>query len=103
VLITCTQYNFAVSRLQLERASQTAAQRDWNAAIAGDAPADAGELMSPSSVDTERKLVDGRTGRIVTVALEIQGVGSVSKLVTRLADIEGVVAVTAGDVNVITD
>ncbi len=103
VLITCTQYNFAVSRLQLERASQTAAQRDRNAAIASEAPADAGELMPPSSVDTERKLVDGRTGGIVTVALEIQGVGSVSKLVTRLADIEGVVAVTAGDVNVITD
>lgn len=72
VLITCTEYNFSVSRLKVDRASQTVAQ-------------------------------SGQPDGIVTVALEVQGVGAISKLAARLADIEGVVAVTAGDVNVVTD
>jgi len=40
---------------------------------------------------------------IVTVALEVQGIGSVSKLAAKLADIEGVVSVNAGDVNVLSE
>ena len=39
----------------------------------------------------------------VTVALEVQGIGSVSKLAAKLADIEGVFAVNAGDVNVLSE
>jgi putative Mg2+ transporter-C (MgtC) family protein len=84
VLITCTEHNFAVSRLKVNRASQTAAQRDRKDATDGDSTAHPGN-------------------GIVTVALEVQGVGSISKLAARLADIEGIVAVTAGDVNVVTD
>jgi putative Mg2+ transporter-C (MgtC) family protein len=41
--------------------------------------------------------------RTVTVALEVQGTGSISKLAAKLADIDGVVSVNAGDVNVVTD
>jgi hypothetical protein len=41
--------------------------------------------------------------RIVSVVLEIQGLGSVSKLAEKLANIDGVVSVSAGDVNVVTD
>jgi putative Mg2+ transporter-C (MgtC) family protein len=41
--------------------------------------------------------------RTVTVILEIQGTGSVSKLAAKLADIKGVVAVNAGDVNVLSE
>lgn len=41
--------------------------------------------------------------QIAMVALEIQGTGAVSKLVTKLADIKGVISVNAGDVNVLTD
>jgi hypothetical protein len=44
-----------------------------------------------------------QAGRVVTVALEVQGTGSVSKLASKLADIDGVVAVTAGDVNVVSE
>ena len=40
---------------------------------------------------------------IVAVALEVQGTGSVSKLAAKLADIEGVVSVNAGDVNVLSE
>ena len=43
------------------------------------------------------------SGHIAMVALEIQGTGAVSKLVSRLAEIQGVISVNAGDVNVLTD
>src|ERR1700733_15356313 len=72
VLVKCTQHNFAVSRLQVEKE----------------------EL--PTSLEDASK-------RTVTVALEVQGTGSISKLASKLADIDGVVSVNAGDVNVVTD
>ena len=37
--------------------------------------------------------------RIVTLLLEIRGAKSLNKLVTRLSEIDGVVAVHAGDAN----
>jgi putative Mg2+ transporter-C (MgtC) family protein len=72
VLVKCTQHNFAVSRLQVEKEDP------------------------PDAIENAAK-------RTVTVALEVQGTGSVSKLASRLADIDGVVSVNAGDVNVVTD
>jgi putative Mg2+ transporter-C (MgtC) family protein len=41
--------------------------------------------------------------RTVTVALEVQGTASVSKLAAKLAELDGVVSVNAGDANVLTD
>jgi putative Mg2+ transporter-C (MgtC) family protein len=72
VLVRCTQHNFTVSRLEVEKED----------------PAASGEDASK---------------RTVTVALEVQGTGSVTKLASKLADIGGVVSVNAGDVNVVTD
>jgi putative Mg2+ transporter-C (MgtC) family protein len=69
VLVKCTQHNFTVSRLEVQR---------------DDSTADISE-------------------RTATVALEIQGTGSVSKLVAKLADISGVVSVNAGDSNEVAD
>ena len=70
VLLKCTQHNFAVSRLHVEKEPP-----------AGAATAD----------------------RTITVALEVQGTGPVSKLTSKLAGIDGVVSVNAGDVNVVTE
>jgi len=58
-----------------------------------------------SSLEVKREAPTGQAGdeRIVMVALEIQGTGAVSKLVSKLADIGGVISVNAGDVNVLTD
>jgi putative Mg2+ transporter-C (MgtC) family protein len=67
VLVKCTQNDFTVSSLQVER-------------------------EAPDSSE-----------HTVTVALEVQGTGSVSKLAAKLADIDGVVSVNAGDVNVVND
>ncbi len=69
VLVKCTQHNFTVSRLQVERAP--AAAEPENGAVPPPHP--------------------GGAERTVTVALEVQGTGSVSKLASKLADIEGVV------------
>jgi len=80
VLVKCTQHGFTVSRLQVERAPSAAEPRNG------------GEPPLQSAED-----------RTVTVALDVQGTGSVSKLAAKLADIDGVVSVNAGDVNVVSD
>jgi putative Mg2+ transporter-C (MgtC) family protein len=79
VLVKCTQHSFTVSRLQVERAPS---------------PADPRSTMDARQSGEER---------IATVVLEIQGTASVSKLAAKLADIDGVVSVNAGDVNVLSD
>jgi putative Mg2+ transporter-C (MgtC) family protein len=78
VLVKCTQHNFTVSRLQVERAPPE----------------------PRSSADSARQPGEDRS---VTVALEVQGTGSISKLAAKLADIDGVVSVNAGDVNVLSE
>jgi putative Mg2+ transporter-C (MgtC) family protein len=58
-----------------------------------------------SSLEVKREEAIDQTagGHIAMVALEIQGTSAVSKLVSRLAEIKGVISVNAGDVNVLTD
>jgi len=98
VLITCTQQHFAVSRLQVERLpAQGKAQSDAGEAINLD------EAVLSSPTEPGEKPAQSGPDRIVTVLLEIQGIGSVSKLAAKLASIDGVVSVNAGDVNVLTD
>jgi putative Mg2+ transporter-C (MgtC) family protein len=98
VLITCTQHHFAVSRLQVERAAtHVKAQEGAAESMHADDVA-----MSHPTAPQEQSAQSG-AGGIVTVLLEIQGIGSVSKLAAKLASIDGVVSVNAGDVNVLTD
>jgi putative Mg2+ transporter-C (MgtC) family protein len=73
VLVVCTQYDFAVSRLQVERPALP---------------------EEPASTDLAGK---------VTVILELRGTGSVAELVGKLSSIDGVASVNAGDVNVLPD
>jgi putative Mg2+ transporter-C (MgtC) family protein len=81
VLVACTQHDFAVSGLRVERESALDDRRD----SAGSAES------SGAAIPT------------VTVALEIQGVRSVAKLAAKLSEIDGVVSVKAGDVNATSD
>lgn len=78
VLMACTQHDFAVSRLRVERT----------------ATPDAGFGKDAAAESTVQD--SGRS----TVILEVQGVKSVSKLAARLANIPGVISVHAGDANV---
>jgi putative Mg2+ transporter-C (MgtC) family protein len=88
VLVACTQHDFAVSRVRVERERPAADPQDV------DSPSESLELRSTD---------DRQLKRIVTVALEIQGIRSVAKLVAKLAEINGVVSVNAGDVNIPSD
>lgn len=81
VLMACTQHDFAVSRLRVERAATP------DAGFGKDAAA-------------EPDVQDIGTS---TVILEVQGVKSVSKLAARLANLPGVISVHAGDANVPSD
>jgi putative Mg2+ transporter-C (MgtC) family protein len=79
VLVVCTQQDFAISRVRIERESSV----------------DSRDADGPKE-GTEPK-------RVVTVALEVQGTRSVAKLAAKLAEINGVVSVNAGDANVPSD
>jgi putative Mg2+ transporter-C (MgtC) family protein len=79
VLVVCTQHDFAISRVRIERESS----------------ADSRDAGGPTE-EPEPK-------RVVTVALEVQGTRSVAKLAAKLAEINGVVSVNAGDANVPSD
>jgi putative Mg2+ transporter-C (MgtC) family protein len=76
VLLVCTEFGFAVSRLQVERPQPAVS-----------APADA----------------PAQSGNKVTVILEVQGLGSVAELAGMLSSLDGVISVNAGDVNVLPD
>ena len=103
VLITCTQHHFAVSRLQVERLSKPGGAHHTAHLDGAAEPMSADDLALVHSTDPEKKPVPGTPERVVTVLLEIQGIGSVSRLAAKLASIDGVVSVNAGDVNVLTD
>jgi putative Mg2+ transporter-C (MgtC) family protein len=85
VLVVCTQHDFAVSRLRVEREHP---------------PGDSSDLMNERGTAEKRV---APTQPIATVVLEVQGVRSVSKLAARLAGVPGVVSVHAGDANVPSD
>jgi putative Mg2+ transporter-C (MgtC) family protein len=100
VLVTCTQHDFAVSRLRVERErsiDNLQAGRSVDVEELGKSPSDA-----QSTGDSDQPPTSAPR-KIVTVALEIQGTRSVAKLAAKLADIAGVVAVNAGDVNIPSD
>jgi putative Mg2+ transporter-C (MgtC) family protein len=85
VLIVCTQHDFAVSRLQVQRPAPSAD-------VSAETPD--GEPKGEPAATTSGK---------VSVKLQLQGKGSVAKLAGKLSEIDGVVSVTAGDVNVLPD
>ena len=102
VLIVCTRHDFAVSRLQIERAAPSSSTQETKDLTDLKDLSTAGSPLATSASNPPMHTVQGAV-RIVTVALEVQGTGSVSKLASKLADIDGVVAVTAGDVNVVSE
>jgi hypothetical protein len=99
VLVVCTQHDFAVSRLRVQRASSPTPLpegADLNRRMHDDAL-----LVQPE--EPPEKHDGGLERQTATVVLEVQGSRSVSKLAARLADIPGVVSVNAGDENVPSD
>jgi len=98
VLLVCTQQDFSVSRLKVDRPNPSPDPTDR--------PVAAGKGMLAATEDAEPASVSGEgqvSQQIATVVLEVQGIKSVSKLAAKLSAIPGVVSVHAGDVNVPSD
>jgi putative Mg2+ transporter-C (MgtC) family protein len=91
VLLVCTQHDFSVSRLKVERSTESTELDTAN-----------GKGML-ATAEAEPASARAETKQIATVLLEVQGIKSVSKLAAKLSGIPGVVSVHAGDVNVPSD
>jgi len=85
ILVTCTQNDFAVTRMQV--------QRDDGAAR------DSKGKRSDKSREAPEPVGDpaGSAKGVVEVVMEVRGARSVSKLVEKLTEIDGVSAVDAGE------
>jgi putative Mg2+ transporter-C (MgtC) family protein len=101
VLVVCTQNDFAVSRLRVQRLDSVSGMQEAGASTQTDAVANPDD--PPSASVTDQDGYSAPPKRIVTVSLEVQGTRSVAKLAAKLVDIAGVIAVNAGDVNVPSD
>jgi putative Mg2+ transporter-C (MgtC) family protein len=101
VLVVCTQNDFAVSRLCVQRLDSVSGMQEAGASTQTDAMANPDD--PPSASVTDQDGYSAPPKRIVTVSLEVQGTRSVAKLAAKLVDIAGVIAVNAGDVNVPSD
>ena len=82
VLTTCTQYNFSVSRMSIERSFSFV-----------------GQLDSSSTVQMVEKIGQSNIKKIVMLILELQGAQSALLLAAKVADIEGIVSVSVQDGN----
>ena len=92
VLVTCTSSGFTLSRVGVERHPQT-----------GSGPGSALMETNAGAQDRSDAPLTPQGHSIVTVDLEVQGASPVSDLVAKLVDIDGIVAVNAGDVNVASE
>ena len=97
VLVVCTQEDFAVSRVRVER-TPTANQQGMNAEEIAEQ-----ELREQGGATLSDAGTRSTRDRIVTVYLEVQGLRSVARLAAELSHIKGVVSVKAGDVNVVSE
>jgi putative Mg2+ transporter-C (MgtC) family protein len=101
VLAVCTQQDFAVSRVQLDadrsrHNKQSGFQSDKGRNKQADDSETRSEETSPSDPAAQPK-------GVVKLAIEVRGLKSIAKLVTRLAEIPGVVSVQAGDTSLASD
>ena len=92
VLAACIQYKFAISQLKIQRALPSVEQksRSFGAGL------DEGHPRSVSS-SSAAKQGQSRPKKIATVILGGYGTGSITELAVKLADIDGVVSVSADD------
>jgi putative Mg2+ transporter-C (MgtC) family protein len=103
ILVVCTQHDFAISRMQVEREPGPSAHAVASQTTAFDEVAGRDELHVEAGEEPGGTGPHAQARRIISVALEVQGTRSIAKLAAKLADIDGVVSVNAGDVNVVSD
>jgi putative Mg2+ transporter-C (MgtC) family protein len=101
IMVACTKQDFSVSRMRVE--SPSSDQREQRNSTDDGKLKGFDDHASAEEVVVETVTQNTRSGRTVTVALEVQGAGSVAKLVGKLSEIAGVVSVNARDENIPSD
>ena len=99
ILTFCTQQDFAVTGVQVKRVGERG--RDRRDKLSGKGRArDAGDAFGASFEPSDDSTASKGT---VTVVLELRGARSVTKLVDKLSQIDGVSAVQVCEVCLISD
>jgi putative Mg2+ transporter-C (MgtC) family protein len=100
VLMVCTQQDFAVTGLEVERDGE--ASRDRRGKHSGKGRAkDAADALAAVAEPAGEAPTAAKGA--VTVFLELRGGRSIAKLVDKLSEIDGVFAVNAGEAGLISD
>jgi len=100
ILMVCTQQDFAVTGLEVERDGEVSRDRRGKHSGKGRAREAADALAAVAeSADEAPTAAKGA----VTVSLELRGGRSIAKLVDKLTEIDGVFAVNAGEAGLISD
>ena len=100
ILIVCTQQNFAVTGVPVERDGETA--RDRRGKQSGKSRVKEAAYAAAPALEGGDELA-GASKPTLTVALELRGGRSLAKLVDKLSQIDGVFAVNAGDAGLAPD
>jgi putative Mg2+ transporter-C (MgtC) family protein len=100
ILILCTQQDFAITGMQVQRDGEPSRDRRGK---------HSGKGRAKEAADASTTVVEPDGGSpmeskgTVTVSLELRGGRSVAKLVDKLSEIDGVSAVNAGDAGLLSD
>jgi putative Mg2+ transporter-C (MgtC) family protein len=100
ILTTCTQQDFAVTGVQVERDGESGRDRrgkQSGKSRAREAAYAAVVVLEPSDD------APGAPKGTVTVVLELRGGRSIARLVDKLSEIDGVTAVKVGDAGLVSD
>jgi putative Mg2+ transporter-C (MgtC) family protein len=100
ILIVCTQQDFAITGVQVQRDGEPIGDRRGKHSGKGRAK-DAAHVTATVVEPDDGSLIASKG--IVTVSLELRGGRSVAKLVDKLTEIDGVSAVNAGEAGLISE
>ena len=100
ILTTCTQQDFAVTGVQVERDGE--AGRDRRGKQSGRSRAREAAYATAAVIEPGEEAPLASKGT-VTVALELRGGRSIARLVDKLSEIRGISAVKVGDAGLISD
>src|SRR5580704_15583473 len=100
ILTVCTQQDFAVTGVQVERDGEPGRDRRGKQAGKGRSKEGADAVAAVAESGDEAPMA---AKGVVTVFLELRGGRSIAKLVDKLSEINGVLAVNAGDAGLISE
>ena len=98
LLAICTLYDFAVSRVSVDRDQPS--HRGLSGDQQGKGYDKQSDDESPNGDEIASEDIEDERNRSVRLLIEVRGTKSVLKLAARIAQIQGVISVQAGDANI---